>query len=286
MSYWSWRGTSAFAWVSVLLGDACLPACRLSPAQGAPGAGRTPANAPPAPQQSPDSARPWRVQICKSRCAQGSCNSSTASGWRALEAGKALRGTMPMPTPGADHAADGLEAAHLNAHIQMLAQRGSGVHGEGVDGRAGVQHDKGMLQHLGKAQRPAPGQGVVLRGDEHQPVAPVGLQLHAAAINGAAIGQHAQLDLAVGHGQGNVACLARSSSVTLTWGCWRKKLARSSGRKVCVAWVLAHRLTWPRTPLAKGERLACICSSAANTCRALRSRASPARVRATPRAWR
>ena len=87
----------------------------------------------------------------------------------------------------------------------MLAQRGSGVHGEGVDGRAGVQHDKGMLQHLGKAQRPAPGQGVVLRGDEHQPVAPVGLQLHAAAINGAAIGQHAQLDLAVGHGQGNVA---------------------------------------------------------------------------------
>ncbi len=153
----------------------------------------------------PDSARPWRVQICKSRCAQGSCNSSTASGWRALVAGKALRGTMPMPTPGADHAADGLEAAHLNAHIQMLAQRGSGVHGEGVDGRAGVQHDKSMLQHLGKAQRPAPGQGVVLRGDEHQPVAPVGLQLHAAAINGAAIGQHAQLDLAVGHGQGNVA---------------------------------------------------------------------------------
>ena len=38
----------------------------------------------------------------------------------------ALRGT-------ADHAADGFEAAHLNADIKMAAQCGRCIHGEGVD---------------------------------------------------------------------------------------------------------------------------------------------------------
>jgi ESS family glutamate:Na+ symporter len=74
---------------------------------------------------------------------------------------------------GGDHAADGIEAAHLDAHVEPAAEARGVVHHEGVDGAAGVQADEGFAEHVGEGDgraRPAGGR----RDDQHQPVAPVG----------------------------------------------------------------------------------------------------------------
>ncbi|MCY1427090.1 hypothetical protein D9M71_429210 [compost metagenome] len=81
----------------------------------------------------------------------------------------------------------------------MAAERGGGVHGEGVNGRAGMQHHEGVVQHLGKGGTGAPGQRVVGRGDQYQAVGAVGDQLHFGT--GHRIGHDPDLHLAAGDGQ-------------------------------------------------------------------------------------
>ena len=64
----------------------------------------------------------------------------------------------------------------------MFAQRRRRVHGEGVNGRAGVQHDEGVAQHFGETRLRLPCQRMATGHDEHQPVLPVRPQHHARAL--------------------------------------------------------------------------------------------------------
>ena len=65
-----------------------------------------------------------------------------------------------------DHAADGVETTHLDAHIESAAETGGVVHHEGVDGAAGVQADKRFGQHVGKGELLARRQRVAWGDDD------------------------------------------------------------------------------------------------------------------------
>ncbi len=109
---------------------------------------------------------------------------------------------QPQPDAGANHAADGFEAAHLNAHVEVPAERSGGVHGEGVDRRAGVQHHERVVEHVAEAGAGLGCQRVRGGGDQHQTVGAVRDHLHLGAFH--TFGHDADLHFAARHGHDNL----------------------------------------------------------------------------------
>lgn len=68
----------------------------------------------------------------------------------------------------ADHPADGAEAAYLNSHVEVTAERGGSVHGESVNCRSGVQHDEGVVHDFAEMHARPRRKGVAAGYDEQR----------------------------------------------------------------------------------------------------------------------